>query len=88
MKIKPEHYNHLQNEFKKIDPARIAAHRESLQTDPRVKDLEKRLRWDCLWSVGLSRYLSDNIYSYANDDHIDTALKKIMKELNFESLNV
>lgn len=45
------------------------------------KDIEKRLRWDCLYAAGLTPFICDNLYSYLNDDHIDTALKNIIKEL-------
>lgn len=46
----------------------------------------KRFRWDCLWASGLK--IGDgigiqgdiNVYAYANDDHIDTALRRIMRE--------
>jgi hypothetical protein len=42
----------------------------------------KRWRWDLLWRakrVGFlpDRFIEDTIYSYANDDHIDTALRHI-----------
>lgn len=40
---------------------------------------EKRWRWDCLWAAGISQWISDNIYTYANDEHIDTALNFILK---------
>lgn len=40
---------------------------------------EKRWRWDCLWAAGISQWVSDNIYPYANDEHIDSALKRILK---------
>jgi hypothetical protein len=39
---------------------------------------DKRYRWDCVWSVHSSlKEWFDNVYQYANDDHIDTALRKI-----------
>jgi hypothetical protein len=42
----------------------------------------KRWRWDLLWRakrVGYlpDRFIEDTIYSYANDTHIDTALRRI-----------
>jgi hypothetical protein len=63
---------------KKVD---IAAHRASLM--PYCgKDIEKRIRWDLMYvSVG-SRWVCDNIYPLGmNDTHIDTALRKIVKEI-------
>lgn len=35
----------------------------------------KRYRWDLLW---LSRFEVVELYDYLNDDHIDTALRKIV----------
>jgi hypothetical protein len=46
-----------------------------------VRDLDMRLRWDCLWSSVPSRWVCDNIYPYANDEHLDTALRRILKEV-------
>jgi hypothetical protein len=60
---------------------KIAAHREFLIREGKAKDLEKRLRWDLLHAARMSQWLCDNIYPYANDDHIDTALKAITAEL-------
>jgi hypothetical protein len=42
----------------------------------------KRWRWDLLWRAKREgylpdRFIEDTIYSYANDDHIDTALRRI-----------
>ena len=39
---------------------------------------DTRYRWDCLWAVHNSlREWFDQVYQYANDGHIDTALRKI-----------
>ena len=38
----------------------------------------KRYRWDLLYKAGLSKWLCDNIYPYANDDHIDSVLKSLV----------
>lgn len=50
------------------------------------KDTDKRFRWDLFWaSVGLIKIEKPNfvndMYKYLNDDHLDTAMKKIVKEL-------
>ena len=67
-------------------PEQIKEHRERLKLDPKVKDLEMRLRWDCLWSLKrysvefeaiLTRLHTDRTI---NDDHIDSVLKQIFKE--------
>jgi len=86
MKIKPEHYSKILAHFKRISEiSDLKAYREKLKSDPRVQDLEKRLRWDICYAGGSStefaRLIRDEIYKYANDDHLDTAFKKAMKEL-------
>ena len=43
---------------------------------------DKRYRWDCLWAAGLTRWVCDNIYPYANDDHIDTVLRQAIPPLD------
>ena len=46
----------------------------------RAKGLsDERYRWDCLYSVNEKdrQEWFDRVYEFANDDHIDTALKKI-----------
>ncbi len=37
---------------------------------------ERRYRWDCVWSANIGGFLNE-LYEYLNNDHIDTALKKI-----------
>lgn len=83
MKIKPEHYEVLRDALIK-NRDKIAAHRQYLlspQNPRQPKDVEMRLRWDLLWAAGISQWLSDTISPYANDNHIDTALRKIMSEI-------
>ena len=44
-------------------------------------DPTKRHRWDALYAAGAGEWIND-VYKYANDDHIDTALRAIVKELS------
>ena len=81
MKIKAEHYEHMKQAISKVDKEIAASHKASLKDDPRVKDIDKRFRWDLLYAAKLSIWMCDNLYSYMNDDHVDTALKNIVKEL-------
>jgi hypothetical protein len=51
---------------------------------PRIgqtKDTAKRHRWDALYAAGAGEWIND-VYKYANDEHIDTALKAVVKELS------
>ncbi len=53
------------------------------QAIPRIgqtKDPAKRHRWDALYAAGAGEWIND-VYKYANDEHIDTALKAVVKEL-------
>lgn len=43
----------------------------------RVKDLQTRFNFDLIYGTGLSSWLCDNIYSYANDNHMASFLKSI-----------
>lgn len=81
MKIKPEHYKHMRDAIAQIPRELIEAHIANLHKDNRVKNLDKRLRWDLLHSVMPAVWVCDNIYPYANDTHLDTALRTIVKEL-------
>ncbi len=73
MKIKPEHVEYIKR-------AILADSKAPLLSEYLSKGLsEKRWRWDLLWRAKISQWISDNIYPYANDDHIDTALKYILK---------
>ena len=84
LKIKPEHIEHMRAAI----VATIAASgksleqcRDYLRQDSRVKDLEKRLRWDLLHAAKLTPWICQNLYSYADDTHIDSALRHIMEGL-------
>ena len=81
MKIKTEHYKEMLNVLSKVDKDAARKHKEALKQDARVKDVEKRLRWDLLYAAKLSPWICDNLYPYLNDSHIDTALKSIINEL-------
>ena len=81
MKIKPEHYAHLRNAIASLPREKLLAHKEALAGEPNIKNLDMRFRWDCLWATRQSAWFYDNVYTYAHDDHIDTALRNIVKEL-------
>jgi len=84
MKIQPLHYQQMRDEIAKL-AARMPAHREAVKASGKFKDLEKRIRWDALHAAIGSQWLCEVIYPYANDEHIDTALRAIMRELGLSS---
>ncbi len=47
----------------------------------KVKDLNKRYRWDLLNECVGVRWLCNQVYDYLNDVHVDTALRKIVAPL-------
>lgn len=75
MKIKPDHLAHLSAALSKIDTdfhrARYAA--AGLST--------RRYQWDAVRAAGLMPWLCDTLYTYMNDDHIQTALNRVIKPL-------
>lgn len=83
LKIKPEDYAVLRDAMVKVMQENPAA-RENY----RVAGLtEKRYRWDVLHQTRLKVFGDGagtqgdlNLYAYLNDDHIDSALKKIVAD--------
>ena len=75
MKIKPEHFAHLSAALAKVDTdfhrGRYA--NAGLST--------RRYQWDAVRAAGLMPWLCDTLYTYLNDEHIQTALNRIVKPL-------
>lgn len=77
MKMLKEHYEEIQKRCSEYDTEdRRALYRGSGLT-------AVRYRWDVVQIAfgdlpgGFSRWICDNLYSYLNDTHIDTALRKV-----------
>lgn len=77
MKMLKEHYEEIQKRCSEYDTEdRRALYRASGLT-------AGRYRWDVAYigfgdlPGGFSRWICDNLYSYLNDTHIDTALRKV-----------
>lgn len=71
MKITKEHYDYIKSAICKNSKA------PTLHSYKLAGLSEKRWRWALLYQANISRWLCDNIYPYANDEHIDTVLKHI-----------
>lgn len=85
MKIKAEHLATIQFAISLKDTEQV---RQQYRTGnfPRadkVKDLNKRYRWDLFYMTKLvnNREFMGKINEYLNDDHLDTALRSIVKPL-------
>ena len=77
MKMTKEHFDHMEktiterhNELKTSKPVQYAEYINSGHSS-------KRMRWDMLYGAGLTRFVCDTLYTYLDDDHIDTALRNI-----------
>lgn len=80
-KLTPDHFAHLR--------AVIREAQAKQPTETRAKYEEvgmnaQRHRWDLFHCSKVVRYVCDHIYPYANDTHIDAALRAIVKEMEDE----
>ena len=73
MKITQEHYDTMRE-----------AINQAIHEYPSIKQQfdtgqisAKRYRWDLSYAARLTPWICENVYPYANDDHIDTALRRI-----------
>ena len=88
MKMTQEQYDTLKALFIRCGWLREVVRdlKEQLECDGEVKDVNKQLRWDLFWGVKrifdeeVTAFM-DDAYKTMNDTNLDTALKKIVKEL-------
>ena len=85
MKIEKGHYalvkSTIEDGLSKMPKGTLQTHIKSL---PKVGDINMRLRWD-IYNLIPYEVCSKVLYTYLNDNHIDTALKSIMKELDISA---
>ncbi|WNO06023.1 hypothetical protein [Rhodoferax mekongensis] len=83
MKIKPEHLDTLRQHIAALDtPERREQYRKGdFPRAEAVKDLNKRYRWDLFNAAVPAKWVCDVLYKYSHDEHIDTALRNIVKPL-------
>lgn len=83
MKITPEHVEWMRQEIAPMDTD-INRQRYRDGDFPRadkVNDLNKRYRWDLFYAANVSNYIVELYGMNIKDDHIDTALRSIVKAL-------
>jgi len=83
MKITAIHFSQLENLINnQIDKLSGQLSEYFSRYQRNTGDWQKRFRWDLLYSIPYLERAAwfDEVYKYANDDHIDTALRKITKE--------
>jgi hypothetical protein len=82
MKMLPEHFDQLKTmiveKVENLGDLQPFFHRY----EQNGGNWKMRFRWDMLYAIPyeLRRDWFDEVYKYANDDHIDTALRNIMKD--------
>ena len=93
MKMQSHHYTAIDVAIRGLFAQygeKLAAHKTALCNDPRVKDVAKRFRWDVFSATGITATNAHNIrpgenalplYDYLDDSHIDTALKRIIADI-------
>lgn len=75
MKIKPEHLQTLVDNLAPFDT-------DELRSQYKAQGLsDKRYRWDLTYLSNSTRFICDVLYEYMDDNHLDTALRKIVKPL-------
>ncbi len=88
MKIKAEHLTRLEA-LVKVGVTRIPPPQAYMSRDPSIRGIDKvvcplkRHRWDALYAVGGTEHrdLLLEVYEYANDAHIDTALRAAINKV-------
>jgi len=82
LKIHPEHYEVIKARFKElhdqIEPSSFAYWRKEYENEGLS---EKRFVWDLWWASGLSEFACDVLYEYMHDNHIYSAVRRIVKEI-------
>lgn len=93
MKMSKEDYSELSAMFKQAiaETSRdgLLAHVRHIVASGQAGDVEKRVRWDLIWSIRdaskREAFFSDAYKKGLNDDHIDTALRSIAKDCGLEA---
>jgi hypothetical protein len=75
MKIKPEHFEYMRAALVNFDTDFHRSRYEAAGLSTR------RFQWDAMRAAGLIPWVCDTLYPYANDEHIQTALNRIIRPL-------
>jgi len=80
MKLPASNYQELKTAIAGIEQSTIREHVVSVLDSGKYKDLQKRIRWDLFWAVRGSQFIPSELL----DDHIDTALRAVMRDTGLE----
>ena len=86
--MRQEHYQTIRQHVEKLSAnAPLAKHLDGYR---KAGHSDKRFGWDVFRAAKVNgdsaRWLCDHVYPYANDDHVDTAIRMIVREI--ESGNI
>lgn len=89
MRITAEHAAHITAQIHRAAQAisleKLREHRALILKFNPGCNIALRLRWDLShWAPGLSAYLCEHVYHYADDTHVDTVLRAALKSLPAE----
>lgn len=76
MKMRPEHFAEIKAVIAPLD----TPERRESSVKRGISDMS--YRWGLTYAAGLTPWICDNLYPYLNDDHIDTALRRIVPPIN------
>ena len=79
MKMNATHYEYLYTAINSLDRDTVLKHKALELGNDKVK----RFVWDLCYMIKASNWICDNLYSYLDDSHIETALKSIARECNY-----
>lgn len=79
MKMELAHYNMMKEEIKKLPRDKML----KVRAMGAGKDTVKFFVWVLFRAAKLHSMASDYLYPYLNDNHIETALRRIAKELDY-----
>ena len=75
MKMQSAHFDHLAEKIAELDsPYLRGVYRNAGLS-------LKRYQWDVTYQAGLTAYICETLYSYLDDNHIQTALNRIIPAL-------
>jgi GH24 family phage-related lysozyme (muramidase) len=80
MKITKAHFEHMESEIQKACKKNKTTVKEIVGLYSNMNLSQKRAMWDILRGAGLIPWICSTLYPYLNDDHIDTALRKIARQ--------
>ena len=85
MKMKPEHYRHLERVIAEVLEAHPGAvdeyERGRFSRSEACTDLQQRFCFDLLHAARIGSWMNAELYPYLNDAHIYTALKAICPKI-------